>query len=109
MLTRANFPNITKRTVELRETIAQLKTGVLVLAWFDRAHGMQIWPVDDESAVRPDTPIYQVRGPREVAAYIAARDLLDSGNEDGAYACLAAEVADENTYQLPPEHWANLQ
>jgi len=62
MLTRASFPNITKRTVELRETIAQLKTGVLVLAWFDPVRGMQIWPVGDESAIRPETPIYQRNG-----------------------------------------------
>jgi len=46
-------------------------------------------------AVRPDTTVYQVAGEYEVAVLMAAKQLLDEGNENGAYACLA-EMADEN-------------
>jgi hypothetical protein len=68
---------------------------VLVLAYFDpMRNAMQVVPIGDERAIRPDTMVYQVPGQYEVAAYMAAKQMLNEGNDDGAIAALAS-VADE--------------
>ena len=52
-------------------------------------------PIGDPRRVRPDTKVYQVPGEYEVAVLVATKQLLDEGDEAGAYSCLR-EMADEH-------------
>jgi hypothetical protein len=95
MLRPADLPNPIPITFELRELIARLKAGVFLVGWYDPVRGLQVMPIGDRRAVRPDTMVYQVPGEDEVAVLMAAKMLLDEGNENGAYACLV-EIAEEH-------------
>ena len=97
MLAEKHIPSSgTVLTFEGRELIAALKAvDVLVVGWIDPFRGFLAMPIGDRNAVKPDTPIYQVRSEFEVAVLMATKQLLDEGDEDGAYSCLF-EMADEN-------------
>jgi hypothetical protein len=95
MLTEKDFPRPTLITFAARDLIAELKSGPMVLVWYDPKQGPLTMPIGDARAVRPDTKIYQVPGEYEVAVLMATKQLLDEGNEAGAYSCLA-EMAAEN-------------
>ena len=83
-------------TLDLSDLLARLKAADVILAsWHDPIKGLQMMPVGNERLVGPKTAVYGVRNGREVAALMAAKILLDEGNENGAYACLVAEMADE--------------
>jgi hypothetical protein len=97
MLTAENLPHRVLITYELGDLLAKLKAAdVFLVGWFDPRRGLQVWPIGDERAIRADTVVYEVPGEREVAALMAAKMMLDEGNDEGAYACLAEEMANEN-------------
>ena len=93
MLIEKDFPRPTP--IAARELIAALKSGPMVLIWYDPKQGPLTMPIGDARRVRPDTKVYQVPGEYEVAVLMATKQLLDEGNEAGAYSCLR-EMADEN-------------
>jgi hypothetical protein len=97
MLTQADFPNgPAPVTYEAGELLARLKAvDVLLVGWFHPVRGLQIMPIGNAQAVREDTMVYEVPDEYAVAVLMATKQLLDEGNEAGAYACLA-EIADEN-------------
>jgi hypothetical protein len=81
-------------TFELREIIARLKTVMLVSYLSARRGGRVVFPIGDLSALRPDATVYELPGEKEAAALVAARQFIDEGDEDRAYACLGT-IADE--------------
>jgi hypothetical protein len=98
MLIAKDFPRTapTPITFEARALIAELRAGPMLLTWYDPAQKAPvIMPIGDARAVRPDTKVYQVSGEYEVAVLMATKQLLDEGDEAGAYSCLS-EIADEN-------------
>jgi hypothetical protein len=95
VLIEKDFPRPTPITFAARELIAELKSGPMVLIWYDPEQGPLTMPIGDARAVRPDTKVYQVPGEYEVAVLMATKQLLDEGDEAGAYSCLR-EMADEN-------------
>jgi hypothetical protein len=75
--------------------LVKLKAAdVLLVGWFDPVRGLQVMPIGDARAVRDDTMVYHVPGQYEACVLMATKQLLDEGNEAGAYACLA-NIADE--------------
>jgi hypothetical protein len=95
MLMEKDFPRPMPMTFAARELIAELKSGPMVLVWYDPKQGPLTMPIGDARTVRPDTKVYQVPGEYEVAVLMATKQLLDEGDEAGAYSCLR-EMADEN-------------
>jgi hypothetical protein len=82
-------------TFELRAIIAKLKTGVMLVSYFDAERGGRVvFPIGDLSALRPDATVYALPGAEEAAALVAAKRFVDEGDDDRAYACLAT-IADE--------------
>ena len=95
MLIEKDFPRPTPITFAARQLIAELKSGPMVLVWYDPKRGPQTMPIGDARRVRPDTKVYQVSSEYEVSVLLATKMLLDEGNEAGAYSCLR-EMADEH-------------
>ena len=95
MLTEKDFPRPAPMTFAARDLITELRTGPMVLVWYDLKRGPLTMAIGDARRVRPDTKVYQVPGEYEVAVLMATKQLLDEGNEAGAYSCLA-EMAGEN-------------
>jgi hypothetical protein len=95
VLIEKDFPRSTPITFAARELIAELKSGPMVLVWYDPKRGPQTMPIGDARRVRPDTKVYQVSSEYEVSVLLATKMLLDQGNEAGAYSCLR-EMADEH-------------
>jgi hypothetical protein len=81
VLIEKDLPRPTPITFGVRELIAELKSGPLVLIWYDPKRGPQTMPIGDARRVRPDTKVYQVPGEYEVAVLMATKLLLDKGDE----------------------------
>jgi hypothetical protein len=62
MLTDKDFPRPTLITFAARELIAELKSGPMVLVWYDPKQGPLTMPIGDARRVRPETKVYQVPG-----------------------------------------------
>jgi hypothetical protein len=93
MLTPAHLVKLPPVTIELSDLLGRLKADLFVVGWLDPVRGLQVMPIG-KGAVGPGTMIHHVPGEFEVAVLLAAKQLLDEGNEDAAYSCLT-EMVDE--------------
>jgi hypothetical protein len=86
-------------TFELHDMLEKVRSGNLVVIYPDPVFGPQVRRIgDDGRPIHPNTPVYAVPNLQYAAALIAAKHKLDEGDEKGAYALLATEIADETRH-----------